>query len=293
MAALDPRLNAVRPDIADIALAGRVEAPRLAAGEPFRVVAPHAGLRQAPTPAARLATEALFGEGLAVFDITADGWCWAQLSEDRYVGWIRREAVAAAGAEPTHVVTAIRTIVFAEPDIKSPAVATLPRGALVAATDSAEDRNARYALVPGLGAVVEQHLGPRGEIAADFVAVAERFLGAPYLWGGKTNLGIDCSGLVQVALQAAGVAAPRDSDMQEAAVGAPLPLDPFPRLERGDLVFWRGHVGIMRDAGSLLHANAHYMQVAAEPLAHAVRRIGERNGPVTGVRRIAGRASAR
>ena len=120
----------------------------------------------------------------------------------------------------------------------------------------------------------------------DFVAVAERFLGTPYLWGGKTALGLDCSGLVQVALTACGVSCPRDSDMQEEALGTAVAADPSALL-RGDLIFWKGHVAIVRGPDSLLHANAHHMAVAIEPVAQAVARIRDAGSEITSIRRIA------
>jgi cell wall-associated NlpC family hydrolase len=263
-----------------------VQAARFTAGEDMRVVAPNAALRSAPSHSASLGTEAICGEPVTVFETNADGWSWAQLKTDRYVGWMRNEALAALGAAPTHKVSAIRTFVFEKPDIKSTPLEALPLGAQVTVIGEAEDKNARYALIAPEGAIVVQHLLPVGSFESDWVAVAERFLGVPYLWGGKTSLGIDCSGLLQIALGACGIAAPRDSDMQQAALGAPLPhTGPLP-LRRGDLVFWPGHVGIMRDGASLLHANAHHMAVVIEPLCEAIRRIAARGHPVTGVRRI-------
>ena len=127
------------------------------------------------------------------------------------------------------------------------------------------------------------HLAPLKTKQPDFVAVAEQFFGAPYLWGGKTSLGIDCSGLVQVALQACGIACPRDSDMQEDALGKPVSLS---ALRRGDLVFWKGHVAIARDGATLIYANAHHMAVAIEPAAEAIARIKAAGSDVASVRRI-------
>lgn len=292
MSQLDPRLNACRPDLADLALKGQVEAARFVAGEDLRVATPTAPLRRTPSAEAALETEALRGERVRVFETTADGWSWVQLAADRYVGWMPRGALADLGAEPTHRVSALRTFTFAEPDIKSRPLVALPLGAAVTVVGEAEDRNARYALIEPAGAVVMQHLVPLDERAADWTAVAERFVGTPYLWGGKTGLGIDCSGLVQIALEACGITAPRDSDMQEASLGALLPLDAgIPPLRRGDLVFWKGHVGVMRDAETLLHANSHHMAVAAEPLAAALDRIARRGLSVTAVRRVAHPAS--
>lgn len=283
--ALDPRLHAARPDLADRRLEGRVPAERFVEGVPATVAVAVADLRRAPSPGAPLETQALFGEPILVFEETGEGWSWVQLGRDGYVGWMPSIAfLPGEGGAPTHRVAVPRTLVFPGPDIKQPPMGDLPLGATVRARGAASDRNAAYVLVEPFGAVVQQHLAPIGEPAADFVAVAAGFLGVPYLWGGKSALGIDCSGLVQLSLEAAGHAAPRDTDLQFAGLGTALASDEPPR--RGDLVFWPGHVGIMLDADQLLHANAHHMMTAVEPLADAVARMEAKGVPVSGRRRL-------
>ena len=287
MPRIDPRVNAYRSDLADFRLKGLVHSERFVEGQPYRIAVPQAPVRRDPSADAMLLTEALWGEQVRVFETNSAGWAWAQLDADRYVGWIPADALAEGPSSPTHKVSASRTFAFGAPDIKKPPLLSLPLGTQVEVTGAAHDKNADYALIAPAGAVVTQHLAPLDAAASDWTSVAEQFLGTPYLWGGKTDMGIDCSGLVQVALQACGIPAPRDSDMQEAELGAPLPLGGgWPELRRGDLVFWAGHVGIMRDGENLLHGNAYHMAVAVEPLTQAVVRLAGRGAPMTSIRRI-------
>jgi cell wall-associated NlpC family hydrolase len=283
MPAYDPRLTPARADLAAKALAGKVGAKRYVEGHIREIVEPQAPLRREPAPDALLSTEALKGERVTIYDENAEGWAWGQLADDGYVGWLPARALAPPGAAVTHKVAALRTLVFPGPSIKLSPVEALPLGArlAIARVEGSLAVTAAASYVPAV------HLAPIDVNEADFVAVAERFLGVPYLWGGKTTLGIDCSGLVQIALTACGMACPRDSDMQEQALGKPLSADfdgTAPR--RGDLVFWSGHVAIVRDRSTLLHANAFHMSVAVEPIAEAVARIRDSGSDITSVRRI-------
>jgi len=283
MPALDPRLTPARADLAAKELEGKVTAARFVEGRVFEVIEPQTAVRATPAPDVPLLTEALKGERVTIYDMNAEGWAWGQLAADGYVGWLSANALSPAGPSATHKVTALRTFAFPGPSIKLPPLEALPLGARVAIARF-EDRLA----VTRSGTYVSApHLAPLDFVEPDFVAVAERFLGVPYLWGGKTALGLDCSGLVQVALTATGRICPRDSDMQEQALGALVPHAEEGALQRGDLVFWKGHVAIVRDGATLIHANAFHMAVAIEPLGEAITRISEAGSEITSVRRIA------
>jgi len=279
MVALDPRTNPYRHDIAAKYLEGKVEAARFVEGERRELMRPNTPMRAGPSHEAHQVTEALMGERVIVYETTEEGWAWGQLESDSYVGWLSANALGATGPAPTHKVTALRTLAFPGADIKLPPAASLPMGALLAIVREDE----RFAVTLSGLHIPAGHLAPLKDKKSDFVAVAEMFVGTPYLWGGKTSLGIDCSGLVQVSLQAAGIACPRDSDMQERALGQPSTL---PQLRRGDLMFWKGHVAIARNSGSLLHANAHYMAVVIEPAAEAIARIKAAGSEVMSIKRI-------
>lgn len=276
---LDPRVTPARPDVAAAHLKGRVEALRFVEGERRRVAVGHAGVRRAPSPDAALETEALFGEDFCVYD-ELEGWAWGQLSTDGYVGYVPSAALSARlGPGATHKVSALRTLLFPKPSIKVPPVDALSMGARVSVVGEEE----KFSVLDTGAYAVTRHLAPLDRVESDPVAVAERFLGAPYLWGGRTSLGLDCSALVQTGLAACGIAAPRDSDMQEKSLGRPIAID---EARRGDLLFWKGHVAFVRDEATILHANAWAMAVAIEPLDGALERILAAGDPLTSVKRV-------
>lgn len=275
----DKRLHAWRDDLADARLRGKIKAAAYAVGKPMRVAAAICNVHGAPAADARQVTQALLGETARVFE-SKEGWSWVQLDGDGYVGYVRSEALSAQAQRATHKVIVPSSFRFNRADIKSQPVTVLP---LNAALSVAGEERGHLRLADG-GHVFAAHCAETIHRAPDWVSVAEWFLHAPYLWGGKTVHGIDCSGLVQVSLQAAGKAAQRDSDMQEATLGARLPKDAV--LRRGDLMFWKGHVGIMRDESTLLHASGHHLMVVSEPLEEAVARIAAKGSEITAVKRL-------
>lgn len=281
MDTLDPRLHAYRPDLADAALAGQVQAERFVAPRLMQVVEPVITLHKAPRFDAMQLTQALFGEKVKLFH-EEEGWAWVQLVKDGYVGYVNGNALSPQLVPPTHRIAVTSTFMYPEASLKTLPAIALTLNAQVTVTSE----TGSYSRLSNGLFVFSAHLKRIEDVEQDFVAVAEMFRHVPYYWGGKSVRGLDCSGLVQLSLEACGMPALRDSDMQEQTLGEKLLVNDLDSLKRGDLVFWNGHVGIMTDERTLLHANGHHMMVVAEPLKDAVDRIAAKYGQLTSVRRL-------
>lgn len=283
--AFEPRLTLARPDVAEVALEGEVEAARFVTPKARRIAVPLADLKREPTASAALLTQAVMGEAAAVL-AEKSGWAFARLAGCGYVGYLKSEALTAHSPAPTHRVAVPLTHIYAKPDLKTPGPMALPFFSQVTAGES--PRQNGFVEAKGQGWVYGRHLKPVGEAMPDHVETALGFLHAPYLWGGRSALGLDCSGLVQLSLQAAGMTCPRDTDQQAASLGAMISRDADPNVcRRGDLVFFPGHVGILLDPTRMVHANATRMKVSIDEVATVVSWLkGKVAEPISGIRRL-------
>ncbi|WP_366554370.1 C40 family peptidase [Aquibaculum sediminis] len=272
-APLDPRNYVYRADLADARLRGRVEAQRFTEGSPATLCVGCADLKRTPSAQASNDSQLLFGERLRVFD-RKDGWAWVQNDGDGYVGWVRESALGPLRTAPDHRVAALRTPQLPEPNVKAPPLDLLPFASVLRVTHY----SGPYAEIEGGGWVFVAHLVQSDKADSDYIATAWRFLGLPYLWGGRSSLGLDCSALVQLALGAAGLALPRDSDQQETCEAAGRQLPPDAPRQRGDLLYWPGHVALALDAERVLHATGGPMLVVEEPFAAINARVQAESG---------------
>ncbi|MCZ4280578.1 NlpC/P60 family protein [Kiloniella laminariae] len=277
---LPPRLHPYRDDLAAEYLKGKLTAVRYSKGYPAQVIVGQSSLRRHPVVESVQDSELLFGEKLTVYE-EKDGWAWVQNARDSYVGYVRFSDLSREVRATTHRVTALRTYVYPQPDMKTPPLDLLSMQSAVLSLR----QEGRFTQIQGGGWVFTDHISPQSETAADHVSVAKRFLGTPYCWGGKTSIGIDCSGLVQIALGACGHSVLRDTGMQEQTLGTPINSD---QVTTGDLLYWPGHVAIALDSKTAIHATAHSMDVTIEPISHITERVEMDTGGtgMTAIKRI-------
>jgi hypothetical protein len=282
----DPRLTAARPDVSDYALKGHVTSEKFVKGAIYQCVLGNVGLRSSPDPSSRQLSELLFGEHFLVLEEN-EGWAWGQTQYDKYVGYIPLFALKPLSHNVHSRVSNPLTWVYSEADLKSPPLRRLPMGAYLPAPYSPTIKG--FVQIPKIGWVWEKHLTPL-TLNLDYMTLAEQFLNAPYLWGGRTAMGLDCSGLTQISLGMAGIPLPRDTDQQEIALGQGFNIPNWNKKDalcRGDIVFFPGHVGLMVDENNLLHSNATHMATTINPLEEVVKLVArETETPVTSVKRL-------
>ncbi|HAU29241.1 MAG TPA: peptidase P60 [Rhodospirillaceae bacterium] len=273
-APLDHRTNPYRDDLAAAFLKDRIKAARYVEGEDMRIAIGLASLHDAPDSQTPAATQLLYGETFTVFD-EGDDWAWGQNATDGYVGYLPAEVLSPQGNAATHSISVLRTFVYRRPDMKAPACDLLSMNARVTILDE----EAGFARIDRDAWVFLPHLSPMDQHESDIAKTALSFLGTPYLWGGRSSLGLDCSALVQMSLLRAGMACPRDSDLQKSVLGSVVPADE--PIQRGDIIFSPGHVAIAVDATHAVHANGHKMMVTVNPIAELfkpglsiIRRLG-------------------
>ena len=272
----DRRLWRANAHVAHSSLEGQVAGVPLTDGTRHQITKPVANLLTAGN--GKLDRQLLFGEAFQVLH-TNNGFAFGFEPDTGFVGYIKETSLGSF-VTPTHRIKTLGAQIYPSPDIKTTPIGWLPFAALVNGETSGD-----FFQLPDGGFLHQRHITPIATYETDPITTAERLLDVPYLWGGDSNLGLDCSGLVHLSHKICGQISPRDSDQQEASFGTELPNDTS--LQRGDIVFWKGHVGLMQDADTLIHANGYHMAVASEPLETAVARIAKMGGgPITCRRRV-------
>lgn len=275
----DKRTTPIRGDLADIKLAGKLFAPHYAVPMLRTGIAPVTEIHAEPHLSSMPVSALMHGEEFAVLDVAGE-WAWGYCLHDDYLGYLR---FADLGDDftATHVVSAPATLLVTQPSIKAPVLARYPMGAQIVCGEPSEC--GKFLACEG-GWLPTAHLSEPGKVEGSPADLAEKLVGVPYSWGGCSGDALDCSGLVQLVFGLLGVNAPRDADMQQAGFGEELGAGD--KLQRGDLVFFPGHVGIMADGANLIHANGAAMAVSIEPLAAAAARFAEHEVPVLARKRV-------
>ncbi|WP_019222203.1 NlpC/P60 family protein [Bartonella rattaustraliani] len=274
MIAKDPRLHAFREDLADKRLETEVTAERFVEGEKKRVNTAVAGLFKENNQKSERQTECLLGEELLIFE-KGETMSWGQSLKDGYVGYIDTAVLCTSTVKQTHIVFVPRTFQYLQADLRGPIDCALSIGSKVSVIDEIEVRDTMYSILEDGKVIITHHLSPIGSVYEDYVTVAETFIHTPYLWGGVSGFGIDCSGLIQLSMMMTGQTVLRDTDLQQKTIGKPLTDND--KLQRGDLIFWKGHAAIMTDHENIIHANGFSMDVTIEPLEEAIMRIAKKH----------------
>ena len=275
----DPREYAYKAGLAADYMRGLIRSPKFLVGEVFQVKINVTSLKKSAGQSSEQVSELLFGEEIIIYEIL-NGWAWGQSQTDGYVGYVSMDHISCELQENTHEVTALRAFVYKQPDIKAPTITCLSTASQLSITHS----KGLFAYIENLGWIFEKSIRTLGGVESDFVSVAQKFTGTPYLWGGRSSFGIDCSGLVQLSLRRVGVLCPRDTDQQVSSVGSPI-NDEITKLLRGDLIYVNGHVAIMVDPHTILHANAFHMSVELESLEVFLSRLKQDNIHIAQMRR--------
>ncbi len=285
----DPRLNVIRPDLADARLQNKVEAETYVTGEPATVITPVVDIKGSTDPDSNTTHQLLLGEKVMVYE-EAKEKKWIQSTSDSYVGYVSSDTIKAAegislsssqSSAPdavSHIVCVPVTFCYPNAELRNPPICSLSIGSRVTVSTYESVRGIKYALLEEGGAIIDKHLREIEDYPSDFVKVCELLINVPYLWGGASGFGIDCSSLVQLSMRMCGRQVLRDSDMQAATIGMEIDAgNNYQELLRGDLIFWRGHVAVhqgdIEGVAHIIHASGHTMNVASEPLHQAIERI--------------------
>lgn len=281
---LDLRITPFRRGIAAAHLKGVVEAQTYNEGKTVQIVVPELAIRSEPMITSGMESQALKGQ-IATCYGEENGFSLIQMQDDEYVGWVITQGISEKFTSTTHKITALKTYIYSDESIKSLPLAALTQGTSITIAHVGE----KFSRLFDGSYVFTPHIAPISAHATDWVQSALLYLNCPYLWGGKTSSGLDCSALVQLALATQGIKAPRDSDQQEAALGQEVAIQSghMPKVQKGDLLFWKGHVAICLDENTILHANAHHMSVQKEPLLEALKRIDASGTALKSIKRLA------